>query len=150
LGEEAIEGIGKVYIWRLRIPFDEFDNERNYLSKVQRYSRVYDNVNSISHRTDYVRACLDMWEQRLPFGIYNVTNPGAITTRQVVEAIRRILKPDRSFDFWENDQEFYALAAKTRRSNCILDVSKLLGCGIKIRPVEEALEDSLNRWVPEV
>ena len=26
------------YIWRLRIPFDEFDNARNYLSKVQRYA----------------------------------------------------------------------------------------------------------------
>ena len=59
LGEEAIAGIGQSYIWRLRIPFDEFDNARNYLSKVQRYSKVYDNVNSISHRADFVKACLD-------------------------------------------------------------------------------------------
>ena len=57
LGEEAIAGIGQSYIWRLRIPFDEFDNARNYLSKVQRYSKVYDNVNSISHRADFVKAC---------------------------------------------------------------------------------------------
>jgi dTDP-4-dehydrorhamnose reductase len=33
LGEEAMAGIGQSYIWRLRIPFDEFDNARNYLSK---------------------------------------------------------------------------------------------------------------------
>ena len=59
LGEEAIAGVGQSYIWRLRIPFDEFDNPRNYLSKVQRYSKVYDNVNSISHRADFVKACLD-------------------------------------------------------------------------------------------
>ena len=56
LGEEAIAGVGQSYIWRLRIPFDEFDNARNYLSKVQRYAKVYDNVNSISHRGDFVRA----------------------------------------------------------------------------------------------
>src|SRR5208282_2509775 len=31
LGEEAISGIGQSYIWRLRIPFDEFDSARNYL-----------------------------------------------------------------------------------------------------------------------
>ena len=62
LGEEAIAGVGQSYIWRLRIPFDEFDSPRNYLSKVQRYPKVYDNVNSISHRADFVRACLDLWE----------------------------------------------------------------------------------------
>ncbi|MGN6642285.1 MAG: sugar nucleotide-binding protein, partial [Verrucomicrobiota bacterium] len=43
LGEEAIQGLGQSYLWRLRIPFDEFDSPRNYLSKVQRYSKVYDN-----------------------------------------------------------------------------------------------------------
>ena len=88
LGEEAIAGIGQSYVWRLRIPFDEFDNARNYLSKVQRYAKVYDNVNSISHRADFVKACLDTWELRAPFGIYNVTNPGFVTTRHVVELIR--------------------------------------------------------------
>ena len=86
LGEEAIAGIGQSYVWRLRIPFDEFDNARNYLSKVQRYPKVYDNVNSISHRADFVKACLDTWELRVPFGIYNVTNPGFVTTQHVVAA----------------------------------------------------------------
>src|SRR5256885_2011787 len=28
LGEEAIAGLGRTYIWRLRIPFDEYDNSR--------------------------------------------------------------------------------------------------------------------------
>src|SRR5207245_968903 len=84
LGEEAIAGIGRSYIWRLRIPFDEHDNPRNYLTKVQRYPKVYDNVNSISHRGDFVRVCLDLWDIKAPFGTYNITNPGFITTRQVV------------------------------------------------------------------
>lgn len=149
LGEEAIAGVGRAYVWRLRIPFDEFDNARNYLSKVQRYAKVYDNVNSISHRRDFVAACLDTWRQRVPFGTYNITNPGAVTTRQVVAAIERILSPARPFEFWENDEEFYKVAAKTPRSNCLMDVSKLLAAGIKIRPVEEALEDSLRNWQPE-
>jgi dTDP-4-dehydrorhamnose reductase len=149
LGEEAIAGIGNSYIWRLRIPFDEFDNKRNYLSKVQRYAKVYDNVNSVSHRADFVRACLDAWELRAPFGIYNVTNPGFVTTRHVVETLEKILKPKHKFEYWANDEEFYHLAAKTPRSNCVMDVSKLLAAGVKIRGVEEALEDSLKNWQPE-
>ena len=149
LGEEAIAGLGQSYIWRLRIPFDEFDSGRNYLSKLQRYPKVYDNVNSVSHRADFANACLDLWERRAPFGIYNVTNPGFVTAHQVVATIQKILKLKRTFEFWASDAEFYKKAAKAPRSNCVLDVSKLLATGVKIRPVEEALEDSLRNWKPE-
>lgn len=149
LGEETIENIGQNYIWRLRIPFDEFDNSRNYLSKLQRYPKVYDNVNSISHRADLAKAALDLWERRAPSGIYNMTNPGFVTTRQVVEMIGKILRPKKKFEFWKSDEEFYRAAAKAPRSNCVIDVSKLLAAGIKIRDVHEALEDSLKNWKPE-
>ena len=103
-------------------------------------------MNSISQVEDFVRACLNLWERRAPFGIYNVVNPGVITTRQVVEMIQRILKPARRFEFWRNDGEFYRFGARTPRSNCILDASKLLAAGVEMRPVEEALEDSLRNW----
>jgi dTDP-4-dehydrorhamnose reductase len=149
LGEEGMTGIGQSYIWRLRIPFDEYDSARNYLSKVQRYLKAYDNLNSISHRGDYAAACLDLWENRAAFGTYNVTNPGYVSTREVIGLIETILKPGKKFEFWANDEEFYKVAAKTPRSNCVMDVSKLLGAGVKIRPVAEALEYSLKNWKPE-
>ena len=132
----------------MRIPFDQFDNPRNYLSKIQNYPKVYENVNSLSHRGDFVAACLDLWQKGAPFGIYNVTNPGFVSTRQVVEMIQNILRPARRFEFWADDREFYRQAAKTPRSNCVLDVSKLLAAGRKLRPVTEALQDSLQHWVP--
>lgn len=146
LGEEAIASVGKSYLWRLRVPFDEFDNPRNYLTKVQTYAKVYDNYNSLSQRFDFANACLDLWKVRAPFGTYNVTNPGFISTRQVVGMIDRILKPGRKLEFWADDAEFYKLGAKTPRSNCVLDASKLLATGVKVRPVEEALEASLRAW----
>lgn len=149
LGEEAIAGTGHSYVWRLRIPFDHVDGARNYLSKVQRYAKVYDNVNSVSHLGDFARACLDLWERRAPFGTYNVTNPGFVTTREVIALIERILRPARRFEFWTDDAEFYRIAAKTPRSNCILDPARLLAAGVRIRPVQEALEDSLRHWIPE-
>jgi hypothetical protein len=51
--------------------------------------------------------------------------------------------------FWQSDDEFYRFGAVTPRSNCILDPSKLVAAGIKIRSVGEALEDALKRWKPE-
>jgi UDP-glucose 4,6-dehydratase len=146
LAEEAIRGVGQNYIWRPRMIFNECDEPRNLLAKLQHYERVYDNVNSITHLDEFVRACLELWERQAPFGIYNVVNPGAVTTRRIVEMIRQFLRPGRHFEFWENDGEFYRCHAKTPRSNCILDVSKLLSLGVRMRPVEEALEDALERW----
>ena len=150
LAEEAIRGLGKAYIWRPGMPFNERSEPRNFLWRLQNYPRVYDGVNSISHLEEFVRACLDLWEKKAPFGIYNVTNPGAVTTRQVIELIQRILKPNRRFEFWKDDNEFYLHGARALRSNCVLDVSKLLATGVKIRPVEKALEDALRHWTVTV
>jgi dTDP-4-dehydrorhamnose reductase len=149
LAEEAIRHLGRVYIWRLRIPFDELDSPRNSLSKLQRYPKVYDNINSFSHRGDFSSACLDLWERRAPFGIYNVTNPGAISTRQIIAKIERLLKPARPFEFFADDAQFYAAGVKAPRSNCILDPQKLLAAGVRMRPVGEAFEDALLQWRPE-
>jgi len=148
LAEAAIAGLGQSYIWRLRIPFDEYDSSRNYLSKIQNYPRLYENVNSLSHRRDFVRACLDLWAGRAPFGTYNVTNPGFVTTRQVAELIQARFPAHRPFEYWAGDEEFYRLAAKAPRSNCVLDVSKLLATGVALRPIFEALDDSLRHWQP--
>jgi UDP-glucose 4,6-dehydratase len=148
LAEEALEQYAQGFLWRPRLPFDHADSTKNYLTKIQRYERVYDNVNSLSHRGDFVRACLDLWERRAPFGIYNVTNPGFVTTRQVAGLIQKVLKPARAFQFFADDEEFYRVAAKTPRSNCVLDTSKLLAAGVTMRPVEEAVLDSLKNWEP--
>jgi len=149
LGEEAVSGVGNHYIWRLRIPFDEIDHDRNYLSKIQRYATVYDNLNSLSHRGDFANACLDTWLHEIPFGTYNVTNPGFVSTAEVVAMIQRILKPQRDFVFWESDAAFYATGALALRSNCIMDTAKLVNSGISMRPVHEALEVALKTWKRE-
>jgi len=146
LAEEALRTVRECYVWRCRIPFSEHDHPRNFLSKIQYYPKVYDSVNSLSHLDDFVQACLNLWERGAPFGIYNMTNPGAVTTRQVVALIEQVLKPDRTFEFWKDGEEFYRDGATAPRSNCILDVSKLLSTGVRMRQVHDALEESLRRW----
>jgi len=64
----------------------------------------------------------------------------------VVEKIRRYLNPGWAPRFWSDDAEFYRLGAKAPRSNCILDCRKAIEAGARMRPVDEALEDSLSRW----
>ena len=149
LAEEVMAGFPDFYVWRIRIPFDEFDGPRNYLSKVQRYAKVYQNWNSISHRKDLVVACIDSWLQKIPSGTYNIVNPGYLSTQEVVEKIRRRLLPEWNPMFWQSDDEFYRFGAVTPRSNCILDTTKIIKAGIRIRSAGDAIEDALNHWVTE-
>lgn len=150
VGEECLQGSQQTYIWRLRIPFNHVDSARNYVSKLMRYHRLLDATNSLSHLNEFVAACCETWHRRVPFGTYNITNPGAISTREVVELIRRELKPNRSFGFFEDETEFMSVAAKAPRSNCTMDSSKLLATGIPMTPVAEAMIHSLRHWVPEI
>jgi hypothetical protein len=61
--------------------------------------------------------------------------------------IKEILKSNREFIFWESDEEFYRLGAKALRSNCILDSNKLLQAGVPMRSVNQAINESLNKWI---
>jgi len=146
LGEEVLAGAAGVYLWRLRIPFNEVDHPRNYLTKLMRYERLLDATNSISQLDEFAEATFSGWEKRVPFGTYNVTNPGAITTREIVELIRRSGVCTKEFRFFESEDEFMRVAAKTPRSNCIIDSSKLAAAGIRLTEIHAAVERDLRRW----
>jgi len=144
LGEEVLEGAENCFVWRLRIPFDHVDGPRNYLSKLMRYERLLEAENSISHLGEFVKACLDCHRKEIPYGVYNVTNPGAVTTSMVVQWIQEELKIDRPFDFFESEESFMISAAQTPRSNCVLDTNKLQDVGIQLTSVEDAIRTSLQ------
>jgi len=147
LGEEVLAGQPGVYIWRLRIPFNNLDNPRNYLTKLLRYNTLLEAANSISQLEEFVAGTFACWERRVPFGTYNITNPGHVTTREVVALIRKTGVSDKEFRFFHDEAEFMKNAAKTPRSNCVMDSSKLAATGIKLTEVHEAVERDLRRWV---
>ena len=149
LGEEVLAGAENLYVWRLRIPFNEVDSPRNYLSKLMRYARLLEAENSISQLDEFVAATFACWQKRVPFGVYNVTNPGFVTTREVAGMIQQSGVCDKDFQFFTDETEFMQKAAKTPRSNCVMDEGKLAGVGIRMTEVHEAVETALRNWVRE-
>lgn len=146
LGEEVLLGAPDCFIWRLRIPFDEVDNPRNYLTKLMRYERLLEAANSISHLAEFCEATFACWEKRVSFGTYNITNPGHVTTHEVVDLIKQSGVCDKEFKFFASEDEFMRVAAKTPRSNCIMDSSKLEAAGIHMTEVHEAVVQALRDW----
>lgn len=146
LGEEVLAGKPNVYVWRLRIPFNQVDNPRNYLTKLLRYQRLLEATNSISQLEEFCAATFACWEKRVPFGTYNVTNPGQVTTHEVVDLIKRSGVSRKDFVFFKDEDEFMHVAAKTPRSNCVMDSSKLARAGITMTEVHEAVARDLRNW----
>ena len=146
LGEELLQGAEQCFVWRLRIPFNEVDSPRNYISKMMRYDRLLMATNSLSQLDEFANACVDSWLQRIPFGTYNLTNPGSVTTKDVIRLILKHRLSEKSFQFFESDEQFMQLAAKTPRSNCVLDSGKAIAAGLKLTPVEDALETAMRSW----
>jgi dTDP-4-dehydrorhamnose reductase len=146
LGEEILAALPDLYTWRLRIPFDNRDSSRNYLSKLMRYSSLLEATNSISQLHEFVAATFACWEKRVPFGTYNVTNPGPITTREVVDLILASGVCTKDYHFFNDEADFMNKAAKTPRSNCVLNSSKLGSVGIEMTPAREAITTALKNW----
>jgi dTDP-4-dehydrorhamnose reductase len=148
LGEEVVASSSNVYIWRVRIPFDQFEHPRNYLTKIMRYSTLLDATNSITELQEFVQTSIMCWQRRVPFGIYNITNPGFVTTREVVDLIRTTGVCERTFNFFASETEFMQRAAVAPRSNCVLSSEKLTNTGIQLTEVHEAIERDLRNWRP--
>lgn len=146
LGEEILGGVGNCFIWRLRIPFNEVDGPRNYISKMMRYDSLLQATNSLSQLDEFAAAAVACWTRRVPFGAYNLTNPGSVTTKEVVALIKRHGLSQKDFRFFDSEDQFMQLAAKTPRSNCVLDTTKAEQLQLPMRPITEALEIAMKAW----
>ena len=146
LTEKVLLEFPSLYVWRLHHAFEERDHPRNYLTKLQSYPRLHQNWNSFSHLRDSLTACLQIWNSELPAGVYNIVNPGYMSTRDVVALIRKHRHPGWEPSFFQDDAEFHEEAARVRRANCLLEAKRLAGAGIKMRPLERALTESIRNW----
>jgi dTDP-4-dehydrorhamnose reductase len=146
LGEEILASETNCFIWRIRIPFEEIDNPRNYLSKLCRYPRLLEAENSLTHLGEFIREAIGMMDRDLPKGIYNMTQPGSITTRQVVKILQESGILQHQPEFFRNEEEFMKKAAQTPRSNCVLSAAKALSLGCRLTPIHEKIREVCKLW----
>ncbi len=146
LGEEVLKGAENCYIWRLRIPFDERNNPRNYLTKLLTYEWLLDAENSVSQRFEFIDACLACFEKEIPSGVYNVTNPGAISAREITEIMKTHGMVKKELKFFESEEAFMSEVVRAPRSNCIMSSEKLSSLDIRLTEVHEAVDRACKNW----
>ncbi len=116
LAEHSIEG----YVIRIRMPLGTRPDPRNLLTKLLSYPRLISVPNSITALEDMVLATLALLESA-PAGIYNVTNSGTATHRDLVEAFQA-----EGHSWHPEFIPLEELDTAAPRSNCVLDNSKVL------------------------
>jgi len=134
IAEQEVGRNPMAYIWRIRLPFDEFNSPRNYLTKLRSYPEVWDHTNSLTHRGDFVKAALDMVEMNAPYGVYNMVNPGSIAAKEICKMM------------WSDMKQPAFVPGPCTGST--LSTAKLLATGVKIRNVHEAVKNALENWKP--
>jgi dTDP-4-dehydrorhamnose reductase len=114
-----------------------------------RYQRLLQAENSISQLEEFVASTFTCWEKHIPYGIYNVTNPGYVTTSEVIDLILESGVCKKDYEFFDDESEFMTKAAIAPRSNCIMSSAKLAAAGIEMTPVKDAIRNALKNWQAE-
>ncbi|PIS00640.1 MAG: hypothetical protein COT84_06515 [Chlamydiae bacterium CG10_big_fil_rev_8_21_14_0_10_35_9] len=128
---------------RFRMPVSFDYHPRNFIVKISRYKKVINIPNSLSVLEDLLPIAVDMTLKRKK-GNYNFTNPGAISHNDVLELYKLYVDPDFTYSNFSAKEQ--GLILKAGRSNCELDVSKLL----KDYPNIPHIRDSIIKALQEM
>lgn len=144
--EEMMKFYPQCLILRLRMPVSDDLHSRNFVTKITKYDRVVDIPNSNTILHDLLPASILMAEHG-DTGIYNFTNPGAISHNEVLSLFKEHVRPSFS---WKNfSLEEQSKVIKAGRSNCALDTTKLVNklaeYGYEVPEIHEAYKQCFIR-----
>lgn len=105
------------------MPVSDDLHSRNFVTKITKYERVVDIPNSNTILHDLLPASILLANHK-ETGIFNFTNPGAISHNEVLSLFKEHVRPDFT---WKNfSLEEQSKVIKAGRSNCELDTTKLI------------------------
>lgn len=144
-GDLALMTFPNVGIARIRMPIDSIPYKGNLIDKLASYKKVIDVKNSITVVDDLVNVFRALLEKKAE-GIYHVTNPGAISHKEILQMYEELVDLAHTNE-WITPEELVSsgLAVK-KRSNNILQSENLKKLGIVMRPVKEAVRDTLEKY----
>ena len=139
----VIGSFANTCILRIRMPISSQIGPRNFISKIRGYKQLIDIPNSVTFLDDLVK-CVDWVVKGHKTGIYNVINPGPLTAAQVMREYQKY-RPGHQFSVMTGEQLDQVTSA--RRSNCILDGSKLADEGFMMTHSLVALENCMKQYI---
>lgn len=131
---------------RIRMPISSQWNDRNFITKIVKYSKICSIPNSMTVLDDFFPIFLDLMK-RGSVGTYNCTNPGLIEHNEILEMYKSNILSTHT---WENitlsDQSRMLLS---ERSNNLLDTSVISALYPDLKPIKESVSKIINSFKKE-
>lgn len=122
LVERLLAPYDNVLNLRIRMPLSDDLHPRNFITKITQYDRVVNVPNSMTVLRDLLPVSITMSIRKLT-GVYNFTNPGAISHDEILTLFKQYIDPEFT---WKNfSLEEQSAILKSGRSNNTLCVAKL-------------------------
>lgn len=131
---------GSVLNVRIRMPIVGEHHPRNFITKITRYAKVCSIPNSMTVLPTLLPCLADMMEGRV-LGTVNLTNPGVISHNEILAMYRDIVDPTFTWENFSVEEQNAVLAS--RRSNNLLDTSRLVGLFPNVPGIREAVQGAL-------
>lgn len=132
-------------IARIRMPIDWKPSESNLIDKLASYPKIIDVENSVTIVDDMIDVFHQLLEKKAT-GIFHVSNPGTMKHRELLGLYKELVDPNHSCEWISNDDLVAQGLAKKGRSNNFLSNTRLAQFGITMRPVKEALRDTIQKY----
>lgn len=136
------------YIFRMRMPFSFKSNSRNYINKIISYNNLISYKNSLTNIEDFNSFILKFisLKDKPKYGIYNVTNTGFATAKEVTDILKKYNIENKNWKFLTQEQMNF----KAERSNCVLSTDKIKSIGLELPNVLGSLDYSIKNFNHEV
>lgn len=100
----------------------DLNNPRNFITKISRYNKVVNIPNSMTILDELLPISVEMAKRNLS-GIWNFTNPGAVSHNEILEMYKAYIDPGFKWTNFTLKEQAKVIVAP--RSNNELDASKL-------------------------
>jgi UDP-glucose 4,6-dehydratase len=135
--EELLKEYDNVCTLRVRMPISsDLSNPRNFITKISRYNKVVDIPNSMTILDELLPISIEMAKRNLR-GIWNFTNPGAVSHNEILEMYRDYIDPNFKWVNFTLEEQAKVIVAE--RSNNEMDASKLKSEFPELLSIKESL-----------
>ena len=131
---------------RIRMPINNNQHSRNFITKITTYYKICSIPNSMSVLPELLPKILYMMEKNI-IGTLNFTNPGLISHNEILEMFKNIVDPNftwKNFTIEEQDR-----ILESKRSNNYLDTTKLQKLFPDIKNIKDSVRDCLLEYKKE-
>jgi len=128
---------------RIRMPIVNYDNPRNFITKITKYDKICSVPNSMTVLTELLPYIIELMNINYT-GTLNFTNPGSISHNEILEMYKEYVDPEFTWQNFTIEEQNQIL--KSERSNNLLDTTYLEQLFPEIKNIKDSLKYILKKY----